>query len=103
MSDPVGKKLYNAANVGHASEVSSLLRDHPDIDVNWTISDKWTALHAASYNGYVEVVKLLLAHPDIDVNVKEWGGRTAPPLKLRERRTRLKLCLCWKDSWPTQH
>ena len=72
MSDPVGKKLSATAGAGRVSEVSSLLRDHPDIDVNWTISDKWTALHAASYNGYVEVVKLLLAHPDIDVNVKEW-------------------------------
>ena len=41
------------------SEVSSLLRDHPDTNVNWTDDDKWIALHVASMNGHVEVVKLL--------------------------------------------
>jgi len=38
MTDPVGKQLYAAAREGDASEVSSLLRDHPEIDVNWANS-----------------------------------------------------------------
>ena len=80
MSESVGKKLYEAADGGLASEVSSLLRDHPEIKVNWTNSIQWTALHAASYKGRVEAVKLLLAHPDISVNLKNRDGRT--PLSL---------------------
>ena len=78
MADPVEKKLYNAAEGGNASEVSSLLRDHPEINVNWTDPDytQWTALHVASIRGHAEVVKLLLAHPDVDVNIKDDGGQT---------------------------
>ena len=60
------------------SEVSSLLRDHPEINVNWTNPDcdLFTALHIASYHGQVEVVKLLLAHPNINVNLKNIYGET---------------------------
>ena len=60
MSDPVEKKLCDAAEKGRASVVSSLLRDHPEINVNWTNEDEWTALYIASSNGRAEVVKLLL-------------------------------------------
>ena len=76
------KKLYDATAGGRVSEVSSLLRNHPEIDVNWTNPDnyQWTPLHAASRYGHVEVVKLLLAHPDINVNLKSRGGQT--PLSL---------------------
>ena len=56
------QKLYDAANAGLASEVSSLLSDHPEINVNWTGSTQTTALHRASLNDHAEVVKLLLAH-----------------------------------------
>ena len=79
MSDTVEKKLYDATAGGRVSEVSSLLRDHPEITVNWTNSDysQWTPLHIASLEGHVEVVKLLLAHPKINVNVKDWNGRTS--------------------------
>jgi len=76
MSDPVGKKFYSAVWSGRVSEVSSLLRDHPEINVNWTDSGRWTSLHHASINGHAEVVRLLLAHPAIDVNLKEAFGRT---------------------------
>jgi len=76
MSDPVEALLYDAAQDGRVSEVSSLLRDHPDINVNWTDYNHRTALHAAGWNGHVEVVKLLLAHPDIDVNVRNRYGQT---------------------------
>ena len=79
MSDPVGKQLCDAAEDGRVSDVSSLLRDHPDINVNWTNPDNddpWTALHNASYCGHVEVVKLLLAFPDINANLKDSNGQT---------------------------
>ena len=77
MSDLVGKKLYLASYNGLASEVSSLLRDHPEINVNWADSDKWTALHVAAFSGHVHIAKLLLAHPDIDVNVKNRFEQTS--------------------------
>jgi len=90
MSDLVGKKLYDAAEYGRVSEVWSLLRDHPEINVNWTNPDhnQWTALHTASLHDHVEVVKLLLAHPDINVNMMNVSGRT--PLS--------KGCQCGKVS-----
>ena len=53
-----------------------LLSDHPEINVNWTDSEQWTALHTASLNGQAEVVKLLLAHPNINVNLKSSSGQT---------------------------
>jgi len=60
MSHPVEKQLWDAAFAGHISEASSLLIDHPDINVNWTNNNQWTPLHVASYNGHSKVVKLLL-------------------------------------------
>ena len=80
MSDSVGKKLYEAAKNDRVSEVSSLLRDHPEINVNWSNEHQWSSLHAASRFGYVEVVKLLLAHPTINVNLKTESGQN--PLSL---------------------
>ena len=65
MSGPVEIQFYVAAQYGRVSEVSSLLRDHPEINVNWQDNTQWTPLHIASLNGHVEVVKLLLAHPDM--------------------------------------
>ena len=76
MSHSVEKKLFDAVYNGRASEVSSLLRDHPEIDVNWTDEDQWTALHVASYNDHAEVVKVLFAHPNITVNVRNEGGQS---------------------------
>jgi len=70
-------QLYQAAWGGRVVEVRSLLRDHPNLDVNLGYSgDHWTALHVASREGYVEVVKLLLAHPHIHVNVQNGLGQT---------------------------
>jgi len=57
-------------------KIQSLLRDNPDINVNWAVFAQWTALHAACWSGQVEVVKLLLAHPDINVNLKDNVGQT---------------------------
>jgi len=76
MSDPVKKQLYDAAGYGRVSEVSSLLRDHPGIDVNWKDFYQWTSLHMASNDGHAEVVKLLLAHPNIKINLKNSTGQT---------------------------
>ena len=81
MSDSLEIKVYNAALGGRVSEVSSLLRDHSDINVNWCEEwSKWTPLHTASSHGHVQVAKLLLAHPNINVNLKSSGGQT--PLSL---------------------
>jgi len=168
MAHSAEEKLHEAAKKGRASKVSTLLRDHPGINVNWTNKEQyqWTPLHAASNHGHVEVVKLLLAHPNIDVNLKSAGGQTPlsfagrnghasvvklllkdprvnitldddngctpldwaslngrhkviewfiasgrdlgtrkenVPLKLPENTVEVKLCLCWRDSWLTQH
>ena len=80
MSNPLEEKLFNAAYDGLASEVSSLLRDHPKINVNWADANQRTPLHTASLKGHVEIVKLLLAHPNINVNLKIGDGDT--PLSL---------------------
>ena len=84
MADPVEKQLYDAASSGRVSEVSSLLRDHPEINVNWADLMQWTPLHMASWYSHVEVVKLLLAHPNIDVNVKTDIGETPFLLSFQE-------------------
>ena len=76
MSNPVEVKFWDAARGSRVSEVSSLLRDHPGINVNWTNEDGWTALHTALLEGHVEVAKLLLAHPKIEVNLKSDDGQT---------------------------
>ena len=78
MADTVGEKLFDATKDGCVSEVSTLLRDHPEIDVNWTNPEffQWTPLHIASSYDHVELVKLLLAHPDINFNVKNKFGKT---------------------------
>ena len=76
MSHSVGMQLFCAAVGNRVSEISSLLKDHPEIDVNWTDSTRWTALHFACRKGHVEIVKLLLAHPKIDVNLRSSNGDT---------------------------
>ena len=76
MSNPVKQKLLDAARHGRVSEVSSLLRDHPEINVNWTKEIQDSHLHKACWNGHVEVVKLLLAYPNIDVKVNNRSGYT---------------------------
>jgi len=81
---PVEEKLSSAVNAGRASEVSSLLRDHPRINV--TVSGKWSPLHSACWKGHVEVVKLFLALPNINVNLTDGDGQT--PLSIS----------CWKAA-----
>jgi len=89
MSDPVEKKLCDAAEKGRASVVSSLLRDHLEINVNWTDPvTQWTALHIASSNGRAEVVKLLLTSilmlgTDMDKLPFHWVVRRGAWLSLK--------------------
>ena len=54
-------QLFEAAKRFELETVSALLRDHPEIDVNFATSAEYTFLHAASCLGQVEIVKLLLA------------------------------------------
>ena len=68
------ESLIEAAEQGDVEAVSTLLRDHPEINVNWQDESHWTALHVSSRFGHPEVVKLLLAHPDIDANICESSG-----------------------------
>ena len=56
MSNFGGEELYDAVSSGRASEVSSLLWDHPEIDVNWTNAFRRTPLHCACMNNRVKVV-----------------------------------------------
>jgi len=53
-------------------EVKKILKNHPNLDVNWTDEGlSWqTALFTASQYGYDAIVTILLAHPDIDVNLR---------------------------------
>jgi len=68
--------LHDAVKDGRASKVSSLLREYPEINVNWANGFRWAPLHAASFRSNVEVVKLLLAHPNIIVNGQDINGST---------------------------
>jgi len=76
MAKPVEKEFWDATACGRDTEVSSLLRDNPDIDVNMKNDNQWTPLHNASLLGHAKVVKLLLAHPNIEVNSKNEDGKT---------------------------
>jgi len=75
MSGPVESQLYYAARHGLVSEVSTLLSDHPEINVNWT-SFLETPLHVAANKNHPGSLKLLLAYPGIEVNLKNGDGRT---------------------------
>ena len=68
--------LWYAARRNLFSDISSLLKEYPEINVNGRDDNEWTALHMASHHGYVEVVILLLAHSNINVNVKNDLGDT---------------------------
>ena len=72
----VERALFNAARNGDVEEVMSLLRDHPEINVNLECGNRYTALHIASLRGCHGAVKLLLSHPGINVNMKDKYGST---------------------------
>ena len=69
----IEEKFIVAAHTGDLEEVSTLLRDNPDLDINWGNENEfnWTALHTTAYYRQIEVVKVLLAHPRISVNARD--------------------------------
>ena len=79
MDNPLVRLLHEFCSSGNTSEVVSLLRDHPNLNVNWTNEITWSALHYASFHGHSDIVKLLLAHTPASVNpnIKGWNGQTA--------------------------
>jgi len=69
--------LWSLARHNRVEEAKALLRDNPEINVNWKGgSNDWAALHWASKNGADEMVKLFLAHPAVNVNVRNLCGET---------------------------
>jgi len=69
--------LFWAANGGDVEEVKEILRNNPNVDVNWKDNATgMTALIRASMNGHDSVISVLLAHSDIDVNVSDSEGET---------------------------
>jgi len=72
------RRFLQAAKWGRVEEVKEILRDHPNIDVNWKDEKAYAtaALLLACQNGHDAVVTMLLAHPDIDVNQMNDDGWT---------------------------
>jgi len=76
MANGMERRLYDAVDRGDVAEVQLLLKDNPDLNVNWEVVSQWTVLHSAAVCGYFEIVKILLAHPQINVNVQNRSGYT---------------------------
>ena len=71
--------LFSAVQDGDLRRAIELLRDHPDLDVNYEHSahgDK-TALMEACHLGFKTLASILLAHPSIDVNHLSVDSTTA--------------------------
>ena len=59
-----------------AEDVSSLLRENPGLDVNWTDGNSYNALLLAAIRGQDDILEVLLAHPNINVNARDPRGQT---------------------------
>jgi len=70
------RELYRMVVGGYEEGVRDVLRNNPEVDVNWTDDHRRTVLHWACINGKAPVVTLLLAHPAIEVNPKDFEGFT---------------------------
>ena len=70
--------FYSATENGNVEEVEEILRNNPNVNVNWSSENDEgsTALIIACDNGHDSIVSILLAHPDIDVNQKDNEGWT---------------------------
>jgi ankyrin repeat protein len=68
--------LHEAAERGHLSVVQTLLL-HPEVEVNATDRQGWTALMYAAVIGHSDVLKALLQHQETNVNSANKGGWTA--------------------------
>eukprot|EP00981_Chlorochromonas_danica_P007276 scaffold1632_cov208-Ochromonas_danica.AAC.5 len=63
--------LHISASRGHHDFVKLLLQ-HPDIQVNQTVSlIEWTALYLACFQGHAKVVQALLSDERVDINQSE--------------------------------
>jgi len=61
--------FWELCSNGKAEEVRNLLKNHRNVDVNWTEgSVRWTPLYGACKKNRLEVVELLLSLANIDVN-----------------------------------
>jgi len=78
MSREMAEKLYLAAKSGNEEEVRQILRNHPEVNLEYRDGHTWTALQCASCNGYARVVEVLLGQPGIDVNLKNLDGGQTP-------------------------
>lgn len=72
----VEEELYFAAKGGEEDRVVELLKENPDINVNWQDAHGLSPLHEACRDGHVKVISILLAHPDIKVNITSDDGST---------------------------
>ena len=73
------EKFYDAVGAGQVEEVKEILRNNPNLNVNWVDTrdyNKPTALCCAARLGHDSIVSTLLAHPDINVNLKNKHGYT---------------------------
>ena len=69
--------LYLASEAGKVEDVKEILRNNPNLDVNWrNPGEVNTALYVACERGCASIVSILLAHPNIDVNVEDGSGYT---------------------------
>jgi len=73
------EKLYDAVRHHNEDMVREILRDFPNVNVNWRNekADDSTAFDCACTKDLANMAALLLAHPDIDVNQKNEYGNTA--------------------------
>lgn len=69
----VTEHFWWAALNGQLAEVRRVLREHPEVNVNWKRGGQ-SALHVSCAKGHDHVVGLLLSLPKIDVNHKDGGG-----------------------------
>ena len=76
MSDPVEIQFWAAAMNGRVSEVSSLLSDHPEINVNLKNRDGRTPFSLGCSSPEVFVVQELLKDPRVNTTLDDDCGRT---------------------------
>lgn len=73
-------EFARACTQSNASMARSLLKEHPDVDVNAESHhgnrESSSLLDTACLNNNADIIKLLLAHPRIDCNIRDKNGMT---------------------------
>jgi hypothetical protein len=68
------KQLYGLAQKGNLVELTAVLEEHPELDVNECKMWGWTALFCACYYGHTECAQLLIDHrADVTFTVDSTG------------------------------